>query len=510
MPNYGLTEKDTQDIRTCLAKLPAISQALLYGSRAMATQRPGSDIDLTLIGENLSLKHTLYPLETALEELNLPYTFDLSIHSQIDNKSLLDHIKRKGVVFYEQQSQKKQKNSNSEADQIIQGSGKQKGWEIKSLTSVCKNLDSQRVPITKANREPGEIPYYGASGIVDYIKDYLFDDDLLLVSEDGANLLARTYPIAFSVSGKTWINNHAHVLKFESQTTLDFTEYYLNSIKLDDFISGMAQPKLNQKKLNSIPIPVPPLAEQEAIVEVLDKAFAAIGQAKANIEQNIANAKELFQSKLNQIFSQKGEGWVERPLSEVSKITNGYSFKSGDFSEQQGTKSIKITNVGVQEFVEDNTNFLPDSFSEKHSGVSVKSGDLVIALTRTIISSGLKIAMIPDSYHGALLNQRVASIAPVEKIIDSAYLYYYCSSDLVSKFVLDNVNTLMQPNLSIKDLKRMPIPVCSTEQQNEIKIIIEKTDSDTSSLLKLYQTKLTSLDELKKSILQKAFAGELT
>ena len=110
------------------------------------------------------------------------------------------------------------------------------GWELKSLTSVCKNLDNQRVPITKAKREPGEIPYYGASGIVDYVQNYLFDDDLLLVSEDGANLLARTSPIAFSVSGKTWVNNHAHVLKFESQTTLNFTEYYLNSIKWNNFI----------------------------------------------------------------------------------------------------------------------------------------------------------------------------------------------------------------------------------------------------------------------------------
>ena len=100
MPKYGLTEKDVQSIRSCLAHLPAISRALLYGSRAMGTQRPGSDIDLTLIGEGLSLKETVFPLEAALDELNLPYTFDFSIHSQIDNQSLLDHIKRVGIIFY--------------------------------------------------------------------------------------------------------------------------------------------------------------------------------------------------------------------------------------------------------------------------------------------------------------------------------------------------------------------------------------------------------------------------
>ena len=107
------------------------------------------------------------------------------------------------------------------------------GWEMKKLGDVCENLDSKRVPITKNKREKGDIPYYGASGIVDYVKDYLFDEELLLVSEDGANLLARTYPIAFSISGKTWVNNHAHVLKFENMTSQIFIEYYLNSIKLD-------------------------------------------------------------------------------------------------------------------------------------------------------------------------------------------------------------------------------------------------------------------------------------
>ncbi len=131
------------------------------------------------------------------------------------------------------------------------------GWELKKLIEVCENLDSKRVPITQNKRIAGNIPYYGASGIVDYVEDYLFDEELLLISEDGANLLARTYPIAFSISGKTWVNNHAHVLRFDNMRTQAFVEYYFNSIKLNDYVSGMAQPKLNQKSLNSIQIPIP-------------------------------------------------------------------------------------------------------------------------------------------------------------------------------------------------------------------------------------------------------------
>ena len=107
---------------------------------------------------------------------------------------------------------------------------------------------------------------YGASGIVDYVAGYIFDGDALLVSEDGANLLARSTPIVFLVSGKYWVNNHAHILKFEHMTIQRFVEFYLERIKLDDYITGTAQLKLNQKALNSIPIPIPKSVEVQAQV----------------------------------------------------------------------------------------------------------------------------------------------------------------------------------------------------------------------------------------------------
>jgi type I restriction enzyme S subunit len=119
--------------------------------------------------------------------------------------------------------------------------------EWKTLGNLANNQDSLRKPIKSGLRDLGSIPYYGASGIVDYVKDYIFDGSYLLVSEDGANLLARNTPIAFSVSGKCWVNNHAHVLKFETYAERKFVEYYLNSIDLTPYISGAAQPKLNKK-----------------------------------------------------------------------------------------------------------------------------------------------------------------------------------------------------------------------------------------------------------------------
>lgn len=176
-------------------------------------------------------------------------------------------------------------------------------WEYKTLNQISDNLDSKRVPITKDVRIQGSIPYYGASGIVDYVTDFLFDEDLLCISEDGANLLARTYPIAFSISGKTWVNNHAHVLRFKSKKTQDFIEMYLNSINLDNFISGMAQPKLNQGMLNKIPIPFPPIEQQQSIVQRLNALSAQTKQLEILYQQKINDLEELKKSILQKAFS---------------------------------------------------------------------------------------------------------------------------------------------------------------------------------------------------------------
>lgn len=181
-------------------------------------------------------------------------------------------------------------------------------WEIREkatehkLGDVCENLDSQRIPISKKDRVSGEIPYYGASGAVDWVKDSLFDEDLLLVSEDGANLLARSHPIAFSISGKSWVNNHAHVLRFDSLHSQKFVEYYLNSISLEPYVRGMAQPKINQKALNSIPVPYPSQEEQERVVNLLDEAYDNTGRLIKLYYKKLSNLEELRSSLLQKAF----------------------------------------------------------------------------------------------------------------------------------------------------------------------------------------------------------------
>lgn len=168
-------------------------------------------------------------------------------------------------------------------------------WRIKPLGKICTNYDSRRIPITEKDRVKGEIPYIGASGVIDYINDFIFDEDLLCVSEDGANLVARTYPIAFSISGKTWVNNHAHVLKFSHNYTQNIVESYLNMINLQDFLTGMAQPKLNRAKLDIIPIPLPEEEEQQKIADCLSEIDTMIKEQSNKVEQLKAHKKGLMQ-----------------------------------------------------------------------------------------------------------------------------------------------------------------------------------------------------------------------
>jgi type I restriction enzyme S subunit len=177
-------------------------------------------------------------------------------------------------------------------------------WDVTTLDRLATNLDSRRVPITKNARSAGPYPYYGASGIVDYVADYIFDEESLLVSEDGANLLMRSSPIAFSATGKYWVNNHAHVLSFREKATQRFVEFYLESIPIDDFVTGAAQPKLNQKALNSIPIPIPRSIElRSAIVERIESISTETASLESLYAQKLTALDALKQSLLHHAFT---------------------------------------------------------------------------------------------------------------------------------------------------------------------------------------------------------------
>jgi type I restriction enzyme S subunit len=273
--------------------------------------------------------------------------------------------------------------------------------------------------------------------------------------------------------------------------------------------AGSTVRNLNIELASRVVLPVPPLPEQQRIVSILDEVFAGIATATANAEKNLANARELFESCLQSVFENKGEDWEEKSIQELTKVINGYAFASNDFKSTNTIKSIKITNVGVKEFVEETDNYLPESYKETLREFEVREGNIVIALTRTIISTGLKVAVVPQSYDRALLNQRVAALVPNEKIVNKRYLYNFLISDGVKKYVLAHVNTLMQPNLSINDLKNLLVPCPPLNIQQSIVHKLDTLSAETKKLEAIHQRKLKNLEEFKKSILNQAFNGQL-
>ena len=382
-------------------------------------------------------------------------------------------------------------------------------WATKPLAEVCENLDSKRKPITKSKRIAGPIPYYGVSGVVDHVEDYLFDEDLLLVSEDGANLLARTYPIAFSVSGKTWVNNHAHVLRFPNLDAQRFIEYYLNSISLEPWVSGMAQPKLNQTKLNSIPVPDPPPEEQKRIVSILDEAFSAIAKAKENAEKNLLAARELFESYLNRVFTQQGPGWHEKPLGELAEFKNGLNF-----NKNSSGQTLPV--VGVGDF-QDNFYVPMEELEtatidgELEANYAIQKDDIL-----TVRSNGSKhligrCMLVPEvfkttSYSGFVIRIRFDT----ETLKPRFLLHFMKSSRTVTELTRGgggaNINNINQRKLSALNVT---YPT-DTKQQERFADALDEVSRHAERLETIYTQKLANLDELKQSLLQKAFTGQLT
>ena len=380
------------------------------------------------------------------------------------------------------------------------------GREWTSLGKICENLDRIRHPITKSKRKKGNIPYYGASGIVDYVADFLFDEDLLLVSEDGANLLARTYPIAFSISGKTWVNNHAHVLRFANIESQHFIEYYLNSISLEAYVSGMAQPKLNQKKLNSIPVPLTTLAEQKRIVAILDDAFAAIDKVVANTEKNLANARELFNSYLNALLSGNENNWVNIELSELTEhITDGDH--SPPPKSATGIPFITISNIDKTNNTIDfsDTFFVPKSYYQTLKGKRrPQYGDVLYTVT-----GSFGIPVIIDFKKEFCFQRHIGLIRPTNEI-DSKCLYYILLSRMVREQATERATGTAQKTISLKVLRSIVIPKIPIDEQLDFVSRLDSLSGQTQKLESIYQQKLSALAELKQSILQKAFSGELT
>ena len=353
----------------------------------------------------------------------------------------------------------------------------------KSLDEICVNLDSRRKPITATNRIAGRIPYYGASGIVDYVEDYIFDEDLLLVSEDGANLVMRSTPIAFSIEGKAWVNNHAHVLRFKDKWLRQFVELYLNSIDLSPYITGTAQPKLNQQMLNMIPIPIPNETDIKHIVTTLNKLKEITDLRKKQLQVFDA----LIKARFVELFGNP-ESDEKYPQIAIKDFTDVISGGTPDRKNNQYWENGTVPWVKTTELQNNRINSVEEYITEK--GLNESSAKVVPVDTVLIAMYGqgktrgmTAILGIPAS-----TNQACACILPCETV-EPKYLWQYM---IMSYGRLRNLaQGGNQPNLNGNMIKNFTVLVPTVELQMQFVKFVEQVDKSKVAVQKaLDETKL--------------------
>lgn len=376
-----------------------------------------------------------------------------------------------------------------------------KGWTYKKLGEVCDILDYMRKPITKGKRESGDIPYYGATGCLDYVKDYIFDEKLVLLGEDGAKWGAGETS-SYIIEGKSWVNNHAHALRPRREILLDeILVYYLNYSNLLPFITGVTVPKLNQEKMRSIDIPIAPIKEQKRVVERLDSAFAQIDELKANAEKQLTEARALFQKSLAKAMEPK-EGWEEKTLGDLGDFKNGMNFAHnekgvdlhllgvGDFGNR-----FSIGNIGELQMISLN--------QQPSDEYLLKDGDIVFVRSngnKQLVGRSLVVYPndIPTTFSGFCIRFRKSS-----DNVDEKFLVYFLKSEETRKKLFGNGANISNLNQKILQSLVIPLPPLSEQQR-----IVERLDSISENVRKyeeIQQKIIAECDALKQALLRQVF-----
>lgn len=373
-----------------------------------------------------------------------------------------------------------------------------KGWEIKTIGDVCVSASSN-VSQNKLANDEGDYPIYGASGLIKKVSFYHQDKPYLSIVKDGSGVGRVTKMEAYT----SVIGTLQYILPKEN-IDLDYLNYSLMSVDFKKYVAGAAIPHIYFKDYKNEPFLWMPLPEQQRIVSILDEAFAAIGKAKANAEENLKNAKELFESYLQGVFENKGDNWDEKTLKEVcAKITDGTHQTPKYFDD--GIIFLSSKNVTSGKIDWENIKYIDEKqHIEMHKRVAPRIGDILLAKNGT---TGVAAMVDRDVVFDIYVS--LAHIRVLDEIIPD-FMLYFINSPIAKKQFNKRLKGSGVPNLHLEEIREVIIPFPkSKETQQTIVRQLDALRAETQKLEAVYQKKIDDLEELKKSILQKAFAGEL-
>ena len=385
----------------------------------------------------------------------------------------------------------------------------QNGFAFKSKTYKPSGSPILRITnIKNDSLDTNDLVYFDKKDYKEKFEKYeVFKGDLVIAMSG-----ATTGKLGVNTTDTVFYLNQ-RVGKFLPKKELlkEYLYFYL-STKVEENLkisAGAAQPNLSTEQIRSFSIPLPTLPEQRRIVTILDEAFAAIATAKENAEKNLQNARELFESYLQSVFANPVDGWEEKKLSEIAEIFGGYAFKSGDFQKNGRYQVLRMGNVRPGIIRADERPVFIEKIDEKILSRSLlKPGDIIITQTGTRKKRdyGYTVSIDKSNY---LLNQRLAAIRTSKNLDHQFFLYYSWSDSFRDQFFASETGTVGQGNVGMSAVTDAIIPLPPLPEQQSIVAKLDALSAETRKLEAIYQQKLADLDELKKSVLQKAFDGEL-
>jgi type I restriction enzyme M protein len=324
------------------------------------------------------------------------------------------------------------------------------------LGEVVEILDSLRRPITKCDRKSGPYPYYGATGVLDYVEGYLFDEPLVLVGEDGAKWGAGENS-AFPVEGKVWVNNHAHVLRPKRDRLLDrFLIEILNEADLMPYITGVTVPKLNQEKLRSIPIPLPPLEVQKEIVTEIEGYQKVINGARAVLDN--------YRPHISIHPDWPTPSFVDAPFKIIDGDRGVNYPKKEDFSPSGYCVFLNTKNVRSDGFNFSELEFVSKEKDEALRKGKLQRGDVVLTTRGTIGNTGFFDESV--EFDHIRLNSGMLIFRPDTTKLSGSYLFHFFQSQNFQAQRDAIVSGAAQPQLPIRSLNeaKIPLPPLATQQ----------------------------------------------
>lgn len=374
-------------------------------------------------------------------------------------------------------------------------------WQIKKLGEVLEyEQPTQYIVSSKNYKEEYETPVLtaGKSFVLGKTKEKngIFPKDKLpvIIFDD---FTTATKFVDFPFKVKSSAMKILHSVKNKSDAKFLF--YLMQNISFDH--AGIHK-RYWISEYSQIEILLPPLPEQHRIVKILDEVFDNVKKAKENTEKNLQNSKDLFESYLNNIFTNPKKDWDEKVLSNVSDFQNGFAFKSALF-KTGGFPILRISNIQDDGISYKRLVFFDKaSYKENFDKYQVSKGDLVIAMSGATTGK-LAISNADEIF---FLNQRVGKFLPKRGLLKQ-FLYYYLSTRIKENLRISA--GAAQPNLSTEQIKNFIIPLPSFEEQKSIVAKLDSLFAQTKKLEEIYKQKLTDLEGLKKSVLKKAFSGGL-